>query len=434
MEAKMDFTLKAFQMIFRGNRLQIFISILFYLLFFVDLKAQELIDLNSILISTFSDLNVKFHDEKSNKLKTLSYDIPLIEKLEFRTETNEFDLRKQEYLFRVSPNSRKSRKSHKSYHESIMHMTAMEYETEIMRSFFLRYKLILDFIYASQKLEVKSKQKIIIDDKVKLLKKSVSLSSFDIVELIEAEDEVLNIQRDILRLEKDKLNSLQIIKGIIGKGKTTPLIAIEHASVNEIKLIMKQLVAKTKMSHPELEVLSAKHYNNMLEFEWEAAQTKFSLGYVQAQYGYDPNDSFSKNFSIGFGFDIPIRGSSSLDLNEISIDILESQNNYLQRKKDLNYSSNATLNELQSLFVTYDFLKNQLDEGSADYAINEYIKLGMASPRALLKLKEITIKNELLAVELEENIARSYISYIYATGIIGQKPYRNYLHPELKIL
>ena len=416
---------------FKGIRLEIFISLIMFVLFLVDAKGQELIDINSILKSTFSDLNVKFQSEKSSKLQTLSYEIPLIEKLEFRTETNDFDLRKQEYLFRVSPNSGKSRKSHKSYHESIMHMTEMEYETEIMESFSVRYNLIIDFIFTSQKLNVKSKQKMVIDDKVKLLKKSVSLSSFDIVELIEAQDEALRIQRDILGLEKDKLTYLQLIQEIDELDDKISLNSLELVSVDDIKFILSQLNNEKKITHPELEVLSAKHYNNMLEYEWEAAQTKFSIGYVQAQYGYDPSDNFSKNFSIGLGFEIPIRKSSNLDLNEISIDILESQSNYLKRKEDITHSSIANLNELQNLFATYDFLRNQLEKGSAEYAINEYVKLGMASPRALIKLKEITIKNELLAVELEEKITQSYLNYIYSTGIIGQKPYRNYLHPKL---
>jgi len=409
----------------------VFIFILFGLVCQFQVKCQNLIDVNSILLSTFNDLNVKFQNEKSIKLKTLEFNLPLIEKFEFRTETKDFDLRKQEYLFRVSPNSSKSRKTHKSYHESIMYMTDMQYEAEVMKSFEMRYKLIIDYIFTIQELDIRSRQKLVINDKVKLLNRSISLSSFDIVELIEAQDEALGVQRDILGLEKDKLTFLQLIQKIVGDTDIAPLISIKLATVKDIKVILDLLISEKRSKHPELEALSAKHYNNMMEYERESAQSKFSIGYFQAQYGYDPNDSFSKNFSIGLGFDIPIKGSSSIDLNEISIDILESQSSYLKRKEELANSSNATINELQSLFLTYDFLTNQLDKGNAEYAINEYVKLGMASPRALLKLKEITLKNEFLALELEEKVTRSFINYIYSTGIIGQKPYRNYLHPNL---
>ena len=261
----------------------------------------------------------------------------------------------------------------------------------------------------------------------------ISLSSFDIVELIEAEDEVYKLQRKIQSLESliENLNT-----------QLCELISVEEIeidksdliSIEQIKDLLDRKTIEKNKNHPEVEVLSAKHYNSMMEHEWEAAKTKFSIGFVQAKYGYNPDKSFGNNFSLGFGFNFPMKGSSRLDLNELKVDILDAQSRYLELKSQILQNKKENTSRLKSLISMHDLLKIQIDEGNANHALKEYSKQGVASPRALIKLKELSVNNEALLLEIESEITNIYLDYVYSSGTLGTKPYKNYLDFKLPIL
>ena len=95
--------------------------------------------------------------------------------------------------------------------------------------------------------------------------------------------------------------------------------------VDQINIILNEIEIAEIYRHPSLEVLSANMYNNMLEYQWEEAKSRFSLGYFQVKYGFDPQENLRKNISIGFGFDIPLKGAARLDLNKLQVNILEAE-------------------------------------------------------------------------------------------------------------
>ncbi len=410
------------------------IIILFLILSsFEEVLSQGQSDIDKILGTAFVSNSVKFNLEKIDQLSNLDYNVPLIEKVELRSETNGFDFKKQDYAIRVSPNSKSSRRAHRQFHESVRFMTKMEYTIELMKSLSERYHLIKDYVFANEMLRIEKIRNVVALDKVKLLKKMISLSSFDIVELIEAEDEINRLQRKIQSIN----NTIENFKMQISELISQDDIQIERGdiiSVHKIKTLMLGSLIEIENSHPEAEVLSAKHYNASMEYEWEASKNNFSIGFLQAKYGHDPNDPFRNNFSLGFGFDFPIKGSSGLELNEIKVNILDAQSKYLATKDQIERDKQRSKSKLKSLISIYDLLSKQIEEGNANHALSEYSRQGVASPRALLKLKELTVSNEALLIELQAEIITSYIDYIYRTGLMASNPYTNYIHEELSLL
>ena len=92
------------------------------------------------------------------------------------------------------------------------------------------------------------------------------------------------------------------------------------------------------------------------------------------------------------------------------------------------------LYRLNSLIEMHDLLKLQIEQGNGDHALKEYSKHQMASPLAIIKLKELNVSNKSLLIELESEILSTYLQYIYNTGDIGTKPYRNFIDKNLSIL
>ena len=397
------------------------------------LKAQINSDVVTILNTTFSDGSVNFLSEKSYQMLTMNYGIPFIEKIEVRSETNDFDFEKQDLVVRVSPNNGANRNAFKSYHQSVQHMSKMEHETQIMKSLSDRYYLIIDFVCSKEKLDIEHKKHTVALDKVKLLKKMISLSSFDIVELIQAEDEINNLQRSIQRLDSHFQNVQFRISELIEK-KEFEIKVEDIISVEEIKRIMHSKLNMGNENHQQVEVLSAKHYNSMMEHEWESTKTDFSIGFIQAKYGYEPNENFGNNFSLGIGFDFPLKGSARLNLNKLKMNILDSKSQYLMAKEEFERNVIQGYQKLNSLIDMHYLVKEQIEQGNADHALKEYSKQRMASPLAILKLTELNISNRSLLAEIKAEILTTYLLYIYSTGDIGIIPYKNFLDANLSKL
>ncbi len=397
------------------------------------LDAQSNSDISKVINTAFKDNRVTYIMDKNHQLSTLDYSVPLVDKIEVRSETNDFDLRKQDVTVRLSPNAGSNRKAYRLYHESLKFMTEMEYNTEIMQALFEKYNLIKDYIFSNEHLKLEKKKNVIALDKLKLLKRMVSLSTFDIVDLIEAEDELYELQR-VIQATENTLEEVSIqLRQLLPDQHLK--IELEHIiSVNRIKELIHQNELTSKLIHPEIEVLSSKHYNVMMEHDWEASKNSLSLGFLQASFGYVPDKSFGSNFSIGFGFDFPIKGSSGLKLNEIKVNILNAQSQYLDRVEKIKTIEQNSKSQLLGLISIYELLSSQIEQGNGRHALREYSKQGIASPMALLKLKELTINNEALLIEIQSDILSVYLEYIYYTGVIGKKPYQNFLDEKLTVL
>jgi hypothetical protein len=409
------------------------IQYLFYLIFLCGcpLFGQSIFDANSFLSTIKGAEQVNFQRDKSRYLAKMPHHLRRIEQVEIRTETNDFDWRKQEYLFRVSPNSRNHIKMHQRYYQTVQYMTEMELEQAIGTDIKVRYDLIVDYLFIQKLLDLKETMEVLYKDKVTLLNRSMTLPDFEVLDLIEAQDEKQQNEREILDLKNELLQTRQVIQRLKKANSDFVLKVDNLIPIAQLLQIVQQTKVENVATHPILKVQSAKLYNHMLEYEWEAAQSKFSLGYVQTKYSYDPENAFRETFSVGVGFVIPIKGAAQFQLNELLLDKLEAESEYRNLKSQLEIDKNNFFQQLEIRIQKYDLVKQQLEEGSAEFVIKEYGKIAEASPVALLKLRESTLNNQLLLIKLEWDIYQNYIACLDIVGLLHRLPLKNYLSKEL---
>jgi len=393
--------------------------------------SQDELTITSFLSDANQEEFVSFQRQKLYHLNSLSFDLPYIEKLEFRTETNEFDIRKQEYLLRVTPNSFKNVRAQKQYNQSIQYMTEMELHAAFNSVLKERYHMMIDFVYLQEIMLIKNKQRILLNDQVILLKRSMELVDFDVLELIKAtydaqenRREILDLENSILTTEKSIQKTQKSDKPIVVKDLTLP-------TIKDVKTITAGISQDIEMKHPELELRSAQLHNNMLEHEMELSKSKFSIGYVQAEYGYDFDENFRNSFSLGIGFEVPLKGASAKELNQLKIDILERQSQNKIFANDLNKEAFSLRQKLNNQIKKYELVSLQLEKGEAELVLQEYQKIADASPHAMLKLRENTMKIELLLHQLQYEIMLTYIDYLDVMGLLYEKPLKNYLSKDL---
>ena len=394
--------------------------------------GQTNFSMKTFLASASQEESVLFQDQKFNFLTTTSHRLPLIEKMEFRTNTNDFDIKLQEYSLRISPNSLRSIKKQRQYQKTVQYLTEMERNAAWGQALRERYDLLVNAIYFQEILAVRNKQKILYHDKVILLRRSIALPDFDVLNLIEAEDEAQENLREILDLENAISTFNNAIQGLDSTSNPIQIEKDKLPDINDIKRILVEIKPDEIANHPELKVLYAKVQNYMLEYQLESAKTKFSVGLIDAKYDFGPKFSLQKSFSIGLGFNLPVKGSAKLDLNELQISIFESESQYKEAKNFLMAEKYSIFQSLNNLIQKYELVNQQLNDSQAEHALKEYSKIAEASPQALLKLRENTLKKELLLQQLERDILQSFIEYLDFSGLLSQKPFKNYLSKDLE--
>ncbi len=402
-------------------------TFIFLSIFLMNGLGQGHFTINEFLGAAKYEEMVAYQKKKLNFLTEISHELPLIEKLEFRTATNDFIFREQEYLLRVSPNSPRTIKAQSKYQETQRDITNKEIATELNQAIKERYDLLIKYIYSGKQLEIYKKQKVLLSDKVLLLERSISLQGFEILDLIEAQDKEQETIREILNFENVILTIGTEMEMRMNNQKTLKIDFNKLLSISELRERLKNIETTNPITSNKLKLLSAKSHNSKYEYEYELSKTKFSLGYIQAKYGYAPNDNFAKTFSIGLGFEIPLKGASKLDLKDLEVKAFELESQYQDLKNYLAEQKITLRQRLNYLLQQYDLIQQQLNDSQAEYALKEYSKIAGASPIALLKMRENTLKKEMILQKLEFGIMQTFIDYLDISGQLSNFPLKNYL-------
>ena len=283
-------------------------------------------------------------------------------------------------------------------------------------------------------IEAKKEIKILLQDKINLYSKTLKLDNDNILELIKAEDEYQEMEREILDLE----NQYNYAKEILGNNKgLKDNSKVKINNIIAIEDIEKFIVKNSKLDislHPKLKLLKAKKDIDILKKDIEVSNSKFSLAYIQAKYAGDPNDKFKKKFSLGIGFDIPFRNSNNIKVAEEALNIYDSENDYFQElnriEEKLKYTRNLLLSELNK----YKLIQRQIKNEKVENTIKKHQEYAAASPQVLLTLKEIVLNKTVMSKALKTEIMKLYIDCLDQTNLLIKQPYVNYLSANLATL
>jgi len=397
------------------------------------LYAQNMITINQFLADISREELVIMESEKLKYLRTNNHNLPIIEKMEVRTETNDFDLSKQEFLLRVTPNSYRNIKTQRQYQETERNLTQIQLDLAWSEALRNRYNLLVDYITYKEMLASKTDQKVLYEDKVFLLERSSTLEGFDILDLIAAKDELQENKQDIVDLETAIVSIERIMASMNSTNMPVRLNTKKLIDVEYIALALNNYMPADNTDHPLLQVSSAELYKNLLEYEWESSKYKFKIGYVQAQYGNAPQNNFQESFSIGVGFDIPLKRSANLELSKYNLQIIQTEGEYKKSIKSHEHLKLREFSKLKNMIQKHRLLKDQINNSDAESVLEIYSKIAEANPIALIKLRENTLKKEQQLVEIKSETIKTFIAYLDTIGRLGMKPRRNYLLKEQSI-
>ncbi len=378
-----------------------------------------------------ANFNINYGDQL-NFLLNENQNIPILDKLEFRTETDEMDLSRQEYLFRTSFNSFGSNKiQNKITSNSVSYYQLKDQQlAEIQLK--NQYERIVDWYYETNKLDLVKAQLVIEKDKLVVLKKMVTTSQeIDLVNILKLENEIINLERDQLRISSNIEQRKQLIFKQIGKNSGTNLYTQNWISLDQMYTLLTSQ-RPDEFPSTDQQLLSNRLEEAELALAFENSERKKILDFVQFKYSGRETNLIRNEISFGAGINIPTPSSERRRMNERQIEIFDEQFKIDLFQYKLESELQELLNEFMNIRAEYLLIEKQEKQQDLKGTLASYTKSGFAQPLSLLQINESILDYKKSLHDLEHDACKVYIDYLMTQGKINILSNTNFLSNDLE--
>lgn len=416
----------------------IFLTVFFWSFFvFTNLVCRNSegfeISIEKFLASARNDLSLKNQEDKISFLHATSPNTPFLDRVELRTQTDEdFDHSNQRYSLRFYPNGLGETKAGKKVYNATVESNKVHYDLLLHQALKKRYTLTINLLNTLDLLELKKKLMVVQEDKAIVLNSKVNTPDFKITELIDAKDDLVKLQIDVIELE-NKINTIEdAVRFCLSTKDSVTLNRKNLADINSVRETFDQLG-----SLPDIENVYIKNSNYSKEiahgmYELEKAEGKRYINFLEAAYDNEEGGRPSDSISFELGINLPFIRSNRMDVNRRKLQFLSAKGEHEELKRILEEKLRSISGELNKMFRQYDVLMEEKTTGGAESSLRKYMEIEGVDPIILLNMQESIIENDLLILQKQYEIYTKYIEYLDISGQLTKTPIRNYLSRDFE--
>ena len=406
-------------------------AILFLFLFNSDTLLSQT-DLNHFILSARYDSSytkmesiVKYRSDHTQKLKWL-------DRIEFRTQTDELDLSREQYGLRFI-----SAKPSEIKYTSQLNRVQQKYyqalaEDELHQAILVKYKVITEYIHLLRDQAALQEWQALYAKKNNYLESLFTNQlNTDVKDLIQSFR-----KKETSALKQNEINrKLEVLKSKYGYAPS-----IEPDKIISIDEIKSFLASGTDIPMPKDKNYARAVYD-LEKTQLEKQQIKNSrwdmLDFIQARWQDRPNDIlFRQKFGLGAGIKLPYSGSQKRDANQNLFETFLLNQQFSQLEYDYNQKKLFLKQELLAHIDQYESEKQKLHEFMSKYDASRLATSSLVTPSDLLYLEESILEWKEDILKIEHSILDKYISYIGHLRLISNtNPLRNMLikgMPEIR--
>jgi hypothetical protein len=399
----------------------------FLLFFFLKMPIFGQTPTATFLATAKTKTTILRQDGFINTLKSTTYKLPFVEKINAQTETDRFQLQRQQFQTRVSFNGWQEMKQEKKWQQANISVEEADKNVLFQDALLDRYALLIDYRAALKALNLYQKIYLVFKDKRDVLQKMAKLSTnFNIEDLIKAEENVYQYQQKMADAE-GAIRVMQQFSQRIFESKDAVLFDTSNwLPLSKMRDFVDNL-PKNELNNALLGQQEAKINLAQANYDVEKASTKKFIDYAQMKYGARPKDALQTELSIGLGFVVPYRGSSKTVLKKLSFKQLEEKNKLDDLRESLDLQLFSAKNELDIILKEHDSVNQQINENQTLYALDHYTQVQGGSPIVMLRMQELVLQRQARLLDLEHEAFIKYLKLLYSTGKLAALPLQNYL-------
>ncbi len=370
-------------------------------------------------------------NENTQYLKESKQSMPLVNQMEFRTETDELDINRQEFLFRMSFNNNKARKvQNELTQNNILHY---ELKNQLLDESKLakRYDQLIEWHYAHEELKFLDEKRLILEDKKTIYQKSLDNSlKVDIEDLLKIEESLQEIRRSVLHFEHQKSFSIQ---QLIHEQDTSDcqLEADNWISIETMQTVLNEI--KELPSHNLTQAFQhAKLDQVELGYDMEKAKSRQVLDFVQIKYGNRMDLEFHREWALGVGLKIPHKAGSRVKLNKEKLNIFDEKYKQQLLDSDIEERLVTYFLDFNALVKEYQLVEQFISDNRLEETYKKYSAAGGVHPLTLLRIKESILNNRQELKKIEKEACLIFLEILKYKGKLFQAPFTNYLTDDLQ--
>jgi len=308
----------------------------------------------------------------------------------------------------------------------------IQYDLLLNRALKSRYRTIVELLDSRARLDLERQLLLLYQDKINVLKKSVNNLDFNARDLIEAEDDALKQQLDLIALENKIVNIEDEIRKSIAGLDTVDFDTGNMADFSSIQSVIESL--DPRQGDENIHIGEAGLSSNLARerLNLEISENRRYIDYFEATYDMADRDEFEKALSLGIAFTLPIVNPNRLDINRRKLQSLREKRRYEDRKRDVAEEMTTTLRDLKRLLKQYDVLTQKKQFSKAEASLKIYMQVEGVDPLILLSLKESMLKTEIAMEKIYNRIFTQYIDLLDVSGKLIERPLVNYLSSNLE--
>lgn len=363
---------------------------------------------------------------RNNKQK-----MPVIDEFSFRTETDELDAERQEYLLRLNFNNRAARNIQDEKNKSKTHLYELKDEVLREEQLIKRYEHIAKWYFADNELEWFAAKRAVLEDQKTIYKKMMANAlQLNLDGLLKTEEDLQKMDQEMLELVHEKNFAIKQLF----PGEENPEIYLLQAS-NWISLeTMQKVLAKiTSSETPTLEQELQQNDVDLakLDYAMEVAEAEKVLDFVQAKYAGRDRLETAREFSFGLSLIIPTKSSNRIKVNEAQLDIFDEQFRLELLQKEIEEDIMVAYSKFDQLIEEYQLIKKYITNNQLEDTYKKYRSNGTVHPLTLLRIKESILKNQRELQKIEKEACLLFIDILSYKGLISRTPSINYLSNDL---
>ena len=335
-----------------------------------------------------------------------------VEKLEIRTETDEFDLGRQEYLVRLSPSTPRIRRAQARFMDITrqeLNIDQRDFQAEITQ-------YVLEELFEIDRLQkalaLQEQLLVVLQDEQAFITNSVGEKGYNLKDLIQVEEAIAKLQRTI------QTNRTQLATLMEGGAlpATDQLLSVPALAA---RLLLTNWAGRSGRVSSDLLKIAQVDAEVALE---KAEQYRF-IDFLQLRYNGPHDDLLQERVSVRLGFELPTSASRKLKLEELSVEKLILEQKITHRRTLDSLQVENRLKTLQKQINNWRLLTEDIDRQAArlDRLRATGVDAAYQSPDLLLFLQETILKEQLDRLDEAAVVYRSYLELLDDAEVFFQE-------------
>lgn len=401
--------------------------------FFIPLFTQAQVSMEDFLYAALDEPALKTFSNQDNFLNTKPYRLAPIQKLEFRTESNQLDPQRQDYALRLNPANPWEVKRTNEYFETYQQLLQLDRDRLLKESLLARYEVIIGWLYYQEVSLLKEEDKLNTEKMVAILEGQRYSSYFDAGDYVKLKlDQVEKvIELEEARFEID--NQRRRVEGLFEKAKlkTINWPASQVISLERLEAVVDSLSALQASGG---EVAYREKQMDLANTEWLLEKSNVNVGFLQTQYQNFRIEQGRKPWNISLGVTIPVFNPNKGDMTRRKLEFIEAEGDRDQAKSDQQTGRELMRAKIKSLLKRHSEINTMMNDLSVGTLATTLQRINDSNPTAVVQLQSNLTKLKTMAARLRQEVLLSYLEFLSYSEVLQQQPLINYLSTDLSEL